>query len=954
MNETKKRLLLVDAPSYFYRAFHALPEFRSPSGEPTGAILGVVNMLRKLKQDFPSDYIAAVLDPRGKTFRDAIYPEYKATRQAMPEPLAVQIEPMIETIRVLGWPVIVVDGVEADDVIGTLVRAAAARGWDSVISTGDKDLTQLVDERVLWVNTMSGDRLDPAGVKAKFGVAPERIIDYLALMGDAVDNVPGVDKVGPKTACKLIEQYGSLEEVIAHADEVKGVVGENLRRAKDWLPSGRELLTVKTDVPLPFEMESLKDQGADNEKLADLFGRFGFRTLRDSLLNKEDAAERGDSLPPGGGPGRGSSSEDQRAAGARSIEKKGRNFAILNAGIDQVADITPFVDTRRYETVLDMDALELWARKLEAAPLACIDTETTSLDPMLAELVGISFAASPGEGAYVPLTHRYAGVPAQLPVDRVLARLRPWLEDATRAKVGQNTKYDRQVLASYGIAARGFVHDTLLESYVLQSHQRHDMDALATRFLGATGLTQYADVAGKGASQIPFDQVDIERATAYAAEDADVTLQIHAALWPRVERDTKLKRIYADIEIPVSSVLLAMERNGVLIDMQQLTRQGQELGQKMLDLERKAHELAGGPFNLGSPKQLAEILFDRLKLKVVKKTPSGAPSTDEEVLEKLAEDHPLCRTLLDHRSVSKLKSTYTDKLPKMVHPKTGRVHTNYAQAVAVTGRLSSNVPNLQNIPVRATEGRRIREAFVAPPGSKIVSADYSQIELRIMAHLSGDKGLVDAFARGEDVHRRTAAEVFDTPAEAVTSEQRRYAKVINFGLIYGMSAFGLAQNLGIERTAAASYMDKYFARYPGVAAYMDRTRQEAREQGFVETVFGRRLWLPDIQSSNQARRQGAERQAISAPMQGTAADLIKMAMIAVQEWLEREMLATKLVMQVHDELVFEVPEAELARVKPEVERLMMGVATLEVPLLVEAGRSEEHTSELQSQSNLVC
>ena len=942
MSETKKRLLLVDAPSYFYRAFHALPEFRSPSGEPTGAILGVVNMLRKLKQDFPSDYIAAVLDPRGKTFRDEIYPEYKATRQAMPEPLAVQIEPMIETIRALGWPVVVVDGVEADDVIGTLVRAATARGWDSVISTGDKDLTQLVDDRVLWVNTMSGDKLDPEGVKAKFGVPPDKIIDYLALMGDAVDNVPGVDKVGPKTACKLIEAYGSLEGVIAHADEVKGVVGENLRRVKEWLPTGRRLVTVKTDVALPFEMESLQDKGADNAKLAELFGRFGFRTLRDSLLNREDAPEKGDSLPlgsasraPGGG-----SSEEAKAAGTRSMEKKGRNFAILNAGIDQVHDITPFVDTRKYEAILDEEALERWAKRLEVAAIASIDTETTSLDPMQAEIVGISMSDAPGEGAYIPLTHRYAGVPAQLNLDRVLARLRPWLEDAGKAKVGQNTKYDRQVFGNYGIATRGFDHDTLLESYVLQSHQRHDMDALATRFLGATGLTQYADVAGKGASSIPFDQVSIERATAYASEDADVTLQIHNAMRPRIEGDAKLNRIYAEIEIPVSSVLLAMERNGVLIDMQQLTRQGQELGQKMLDLERKAHELAGGPFNLGSPKQLAEILFDRLKLKVVKKTPSGAPSTDEEVLEKLAEDHPLCRTLLDHRSVSKLKSTYTDKLPRMVHPKTGRVHTNYAQAVAVTGRLSSNEPNLQNIPVRTTEGRRIREAFVAPPGSKIVSADYSQIELRIMAHLSGDKGLVDAFARGEDVHRHTASEVFDTPPAQVTSEQRRYAKVINFGLIYGMSAFGLAGNLGIDRTAAASYMDKYFARYPGVAKYMDRTRQEAREQGYVETVFGRRLWLPDIQSSNQARRQGAERQAINAPMQGTAADLIKVAMIAVQAWIEREKLETKLIMQVHDELVLEVPDTELADVKTEVEKLMMGVARLDVPLVVEAGVGE--------------
>jgi DNA polymerase-1 len=929
MNETKKRLLLVDAPSYFYRAFHALPEFRSPSGEPTGAILGVVNMLRKLKQDFPSDYIAAVLDPKGKTFRDDIYPEYKATRQAMPEPLSVQIEPMIETIRALGWPVVVVDGVEADDVIGTLVRRAEAQGWDSVISTGDKDLTQLVNDRVLWVNTMSGDRLDPAGVKAKFGVPPELIIDYLALMGDAVDNVPGVDKVGPKTACKLIEQFGSLEGVIAHADEVKGVVGENLRRVKDWLPTGRALLTVKIDVELPFEMESLKDKGSDDAKLVELFTRFGFRTLRDAFINKEDAPEGGDSPAP--------TDDARKAAGQRVQEKKGRNFAILNAGIDQVADITPFVATRNYETVMDEEALERWARKLEDAAISCIDTETTSLDPMRAELVGISLSTAPGEGAYIPLTHRYAGAPAQLPMDQVLSRLRPWLEDAAKPKVAQNSKYDRQVLGNYGLAPRGFAHDTLLQAYVLESHQRHDMDALATRFLGASGLLQYADVAGKGASMIPFDQVEIERAAAYAAEDADVTLQIHGALLPRLKRDPKLDRIYSDIEIPVSGVLLTMERNGVLIDGALLSRQGQELGQKMLDLERKAHELAGGPFNLGSPKQLCDVLFTRLKLKTIKKTPSGAPSVDEEVLEKLAQDHPICSALLEHRGVAKLKSTYTDKLPRMVHPRTGRVHTNYAQAVAVTGRLSSNDPNLQNIPVRTAEGRRIREAFIAPPGSKIVSADYSQIELRIMAHLSGDKGLVDAFSRGEDVHRHTAAEVFDTALTDVSSEQRRYAKVINFGLIYGMSAFGLAQNLDIERSAAQSYMDKYFARYPGVAQYMERTRQEARERGYVETLFGRRLWMPDITSSNMARRQGAERQAINAPMQGTAADLIKMAMIAVQGWIERERLATKLVMQVHDELVLEVPEGELADVKANVEKLMMGVASLDVPLVVEAG-----------------
>ncbi|MEP7067863.1 MAG: DNA polymerase I [Usitatibacter sp.] len=919
MNDKKKRLLLVDASSYLYRAFHALPEFRSPSGEPTGAILGVINMLRKLKQDFPSDYIAAVFDPKGRTFRDDIYPQYKATRQAMPEDLAAQIEPLLETVKALGWPIVVVDGVEADDVIGTLVtHAERAHDWDSVISTGDKDLTQLVTDKVLWVNTMSNERLDPAGVKAKFGVPPERIVDYLALVGDAVDNVPGVEKVGPKTAAKMIEQFGSLEGVIERAGEVKGVVGENLRKVLDWLPTGRKLLTVKTDVELPFEMQSLVDKGADDAKLAELYQRFGFRTLRDALTNKEDAPEKGDSMPP-------------------AAPKGGRNFALLNAVEQPVENVTPFVAKREYETVIDEAALDRWVAKLAAAPLACVDTETTSLDPMTAQLVGISLSANAGEAAYIPLTHRYAGAPTQLATAVVLGKLAPWLEDAAKLKVGQNAKYDRHVFANHGVTVRGVAHDTLLQSYVLESHQRHDMDALAMRFLGASGLLQYVDVAGKGAGQIPFDQVEIQRAADYSAEDADVTLQLHGALMPRIEKEASLKRIYAEIEIPVASVLLTMERNGVLIDGQLLARQGQELGQKMLDLERKAHELAGGPFNLGSPKQLCEILFDRLKLKVVKKTPSGAPSTDEEVLEKLAQDHPICATLLEHRGMSKLKSTYTDKLPRMVHAKTGRVHTNYAQAVAVTGRLSSTDPNLQNIPVRTAEGRRIREAFIAPRGSKIVSADYSQIELRIMAHLSGDAGLVEAFSRGEDVHRHTASEVFDTPLAEVTSEQRRYAKVINFGLIYGMSAFGLAQNLAIDRTAAASYMEKYFARYPGVARYMERTRNEARERGYVETVFGRRLWLPDIASSNQARRQGAERQAINAPMQGTAADLIKLAMIAVQDWIEREKLAAKLIMQVHDELVLEVPEGELERVKPGVEKLMMGVATLDVPLVVDAG-----------------
>jgi DNA polymerase-1 len=600
------------------------------------------------------------------------------------------------------------------------------------------------------------------------------------------------------------------------------------------------------------------------------------------------------------------------------------------------AEKVAFVDTRRYETVTDAQAFERWVKKIEGAELVCWDTETSSIDPFNAHLVGLAFCVEPGEAAYIPVGHRYPGVSAQLDEDAVLQRLKAWLEDPKRPKVGQNGKYDRHVLANRGIVVRGVAHDTLLQSYVLESHQRHDMDSLAQRHLGAKTLL-YEEVAGRGASQIPFDQVDLQRATDYSAEDADVTLQLHRALFPRIAKDARLQRIYSEIEIPVAHVLFVMERNGVLIDMEQLSAQGHALGQKMLDLERRAHELAGGPFNLGSPKQLCDILFERLKLKVIKKTPSGAPSVDEEVLEKLAEDHPICKTLLEHRGLSKLKGTYTDKLPKMVNAKTGRVHTTYSQSTAVTGRLASLDPNLQNIPVRTVEGRRIREAFVAPPGSRILSADYSQIELRIMAHLSGDQSLAKAFAASEDVHRHTASEVVDTPLDEVTSEQRRYAKVINFGLIYGMSAFGLSQNLGIERSAAQAYMAKYFQRYPGVAAYMERTRNEARERGYVETVFGRRLWLPDIGSANQARRQGAERQAINAPMQGTAADLVKMAMIAVQEWIEREMLATKLVMQVHDELVFEVPEAELARVKPEVERLMMGVAKLDVPLLVEAG-----------------
>lgn len=910
------QLLLVDISSFFYRAFHAMPDFRSPTGEPTGALFGVANMLNKLRQEYPVNYSACVFDPKGKTFRDALYADYKANRASMPEDLVAQLAPLREMIAALGWPCVVVDGVEADDVIGTLAKHATARGVSTIISTGDKDLAQLVDANVLWYNTMSNEKLDMAGVKEKFGVPPERIIDYLALMGDTVDNVPGVEKVGPKTAAKWLAEYDSLDGVMANAAQIKGVVGENLRKALAWLPTGRELVTVKCDVPLPLEFDALQFKSPDLEKLDKLYEGFGFRGLR-AALGLSKTAETPDSTP------------------VFKQANKDASATRWSAGLP-ATEQTAFVNTRAYETILTEAELDRWVKKIDAAALVCLDTETTSLDPMRAEIVGISFACTAGEAAYVPCTHVYPGAPAQLPLALVLDKLRPWLVDGSKKKLGQNIKYDLHVFANHGIAVAGYVHDTLLESYVLESHQRHDMDSLAARHLGAKTIS-FEDVAGKGASQLGFEQVAIEIAAEYSAEDADVTLQLHDALYPQIARDQQLNHVYADLEMPVSQVLLTMERNGVLIDAQLLEKQSNELGQKMLLLEAKAHELAGQPFNLGSPKQLGEILFDKQGIKPLKKTPGGAPSTDEDTLEKLALDHPLPKVILEHRSLAKLKSTYTDKLPRMVNTKTGRVHTNYAQAVAVTGRLSSTDPNLQNIPVRTAEGRRIREAFIAPAGSVIVSADYSQIELRIMAHLSQDKGLMAAFHQGEDVHRATAAEVFSVPREAVTSEQRRYAKVINFGLIYGMSAFGLAANLGIERSAAASYIDKYFMRYPGVAAYMTRTRNEAHERGYVETVFGRRLWLPDIRSSNQARRQGAERAAINAPMQGTAADLIKLAMIAVQGWLTETKLTTKLIMQVHDELVLEVPSAELALVKQEIPALMTQVAKLDVPLVAEPG-----------------
>ncbi|HJU99335.1 MAG TPA: DNA polymerase I [Burkholderiaceae bacterium] len=911
-----KTLLLVDGSSYLYRAFHALPDLRSPDGYPTGAMHGMVNMLRRLRADYPAAYIACVFDAKGKTFRDEMYPEYKATRASMPDDLRLQIEPIHEAVKAMGWPILMVEGVEADDVIGTLAVQAAQAGMDVVVSTGDKDLAQLVNERVTLINTMSNEKLDQAGVLAKFGVPPNRIIDYLTLIGDTVDNVPGVHKCGPKTALKWLTQYDSLDGVMANAASVGGAVGENLRKALEWLPRGRQLITVKTDCDLSGHMstitESLMARPEDVETLLAFFTKYGFKTLQ-----RELSAASGKAAPAA-------------AAGAAA------GAAVIVAGgvTDDLFAEAPA--ELRYDTVLTDAQLDHWLAVIDAAALTAVDTETTSLEPMTAQLVGISLSVEPGVACYIPVAHTYAGVPEQLSREHVLARLKPWLEDENKPKVGQNLKYDSHIFANHGVQLRGIVHDTLLESYVFESHRPHDMDSLALRHLNVTTIP-FTDVCGKGASQITFDQVELGRATAYAAEDADITLRLHQYMIGKVEGDEKLNHIYRAIELPTAVVLQKIERNGVMIDAGLLATQSAELGARVAELEHKAHELAEQPFNLGSPKQIGEIFFDKLKLPVVKKTPSGAPSTDEEVLQKLAEDYPLPKVLLEYRGLSKLKSTYTDKLPKMINPHTGRVHTNYAQAVAVTGRLASNDPNLQNIPIRTKEGRRIREAFVAPAGSHIVSADYSQIELRIMAHISGDENMLRAFADGVDIHRATAGEIFGVPAGEVSSEQRRYAKVINFGLIYGMSAFGLASNLGIERGAAQSYIDRYFARFAGVKQYMEDTRAQAKARGYVETVFGRRLWLPEINSPNGPRRQGAERAAINAPMQGTAADLIKLAMIAVQGWLERDGLQTKMIMQVHDELVLEVPDAELALVREQLPRLMAGVAELKVPLTAEVG-----------------
>jgi DNA polymerase-1 len=907
-----KTLLLVDGSSYLYRAFHALQRagLRNRRGEPTGAIYGVLNMLRRLQKETPADYLACVFDAKGKTFRDEIYPEYKANRPPMPEDLAGQVAPLKEAIAALGWPMLDVPGVEADDVIGTLARQAERQGVRVIIASGDKDLAQLVNPAITIENAdpRTGEReiLDEAGVERKFGVRPDRMIDYLTLIGDSVDNVPGVDKVGPKTAVKWLGQYGTLDNVVHHADEIEGVVGENLRKSRDWLPRARALLTIKDDVPLQVGATDLFLRPRDTAKLAELFDRFDFKTWRQELQDRGSRVEdRANDRPP--------------------------------VGAVQPSILNPQSSAgRQYEAILTDKQLDFWLSKISAAPLVAFDTETTSLDPMRAELVGLSFSVESGAAAYVPVAHRYTGAPQQLAREAVLARMKPWLEDAGRAKLGQNAKYDMHVLANQGVRLAGVAHDTLLQSYVLESHQRHDMDSLAERHLGLKTIT-YDDVTGKGAGRIGFEQVAVERAAEYAAEDADVTLQLHQVLYPRIQSDEKLARIYQDVEMPLLLVLFNMERHGVLLDTERLRELSREFGDKMAEIEAKAHVEAGQPFNLNSPKQIQEILFEKRGLKPVRKTPGGAPSTDEDALQELALDHPLPKLILEYRALTKLKSTYTDKLPESINPRTGRVHTNYGQAVAVTGRLASNDPNLQNIPIRTAEGRRIREAFIAPPSAHILSADYSQIELRIMAHISQDASLLAAFAAGEDIHRATAAEIFGISPKAVGAEQRRYAKVINFGLIYGMSAFGLARQLGLERAAAQQYMDRYFARYPGVADYMKRTREAARETGRVETAFGRRLWLPEIKSGNPARRQAAERAAINAPMQGTAADLIKMAMIAVDRWLAKRRLKSRLIMQVHDELVLEVPDAELAEVKRELPKLMSGVAKLAVPLAVDVG-----------------
>ncbi|KRE96571.1 DNA polymerase I [Frateuria sp. Soil773] len=904
------QLILIDGSSYLYRAFHALPPLSNAQGEPTGALFGVVNMLRSTLKAKP-DYLAFVCDAPGPTFRNALYDQYKAHRPPMPDDLRAQVEPMMAIVGALGFPILCEPGVEADDVIGTLARQAQAQGIDVVISTGDKDLAQLVGPHVTLVNTMTSSTLDVAGVTEKFGVPPERIVDFLSLTGDSVDNVPGVPKCGPKTAAKWLAEYGSLDGVIANADKVGGKIGEALRAALPALPLSRELVTIKTDVPLQLSATDLTLRERDTDALRALFTRYEFKAaLKDLDAGAAPAPEAGGVivevaaavvLP------------DRPAAPDESLARPGD-----------------------YELVTTPERFAAWLRKLREAELIAFDTETTSIDAMQADIVGVSFAVEPGKACYIPLGHDYPGAPKQLDRDEVLRALKPVFEDPAKGKLGQHAKYDINILSHYGIAVRGLRHDSMLESYVWNATAtRHDMDSLARKYLGYETV-KYEQVAGKGAKQIPFSQVDLDTACRYAAEDADVTLRLHHALWPLLESVPTLRAVYESIEIPLVPVLAAMEQCGVLIDTGQLRLQSQQLGKRMLELQQQARGLAGREFNLDSPKQLQAILFDELGLTARLKTPTGQPSTNEEALEAIADEHELPRLILDYRGLAKLRSTYTDKLAGIVNPRTGRVHTSYHQGAVATGRISSSDPNLQNIPVRTEEGRRIRQAFIAPPGWKVLAADYSQIELRIMAHLSGDEGLLRAFREGGDVHRATAAEVFGLKPDEVTPNQRRAAKAINFGLMYGMSAFGLARQLGVDRGEAGDYMARYFSRYPGVRAFMDATREQAHRDGYVETIFGRRLYLENLNSRNQAHRAGAERAAVNAPMQGSAADIIKRAMIAVAAWIDGRD-DVRMLMQVHDELVFEVREDAVEAVRAAVVERMSGAAALSVPLLVEAG-----------------
>ncbi|MGY0505785.1 DNA polymerase I [Luteimonas sp. e5] len=906
-----KKLVLIDGSSYLYRAFHALPPLTNAAGEPTGALFGVVNMLRAHIKQAP-DYIAFVMDASGPTFRDELDPEYKANRPPMPDELRAQVEPLMQIVAALGLPILREPGVEADDVIGTLALQAAQAGVEVIVSTSDKDMAQLVRPGVTLVNTMSGSRLDSAAaVQEKFGVPPERIVDYLSLVGDKVDNIPGVDKCGPKTAAKWLHQYGSLQGVIENAEAIKGKVGDNLRAVLQRLPLNRELATIRTDLALDEDHASLAPRERDEDALRALYRHYGFnQALRE--LDGDDAAP------------------------AARVPTPARGFVAAPATTAE-ADIDPALAVAgEYEAVLERAQLDAWLQRLQAAEAFAFDTETDSLDPLRATLVGISLALEPGHGCYIPLGHDYPGAPAQLPLDEVIAALQPLFADPGKTRIAQNGKYDLHVLQRHGLDVHGVEQDTLLQSFVLDSSQRHDMDSQAKRLLGIDTV-RYSDVAGKGAKQIPFTQVALEDATGYAGQDADITLRLDRVQRPRLAAEPSLQRIYDEIEMPLLPVLARIEANGVLIDAEELRRQSADLGKRMLEAQQQATRLAGRSINLDSPKQLAALLYDELGLEARVKTPGGAPSTNEEALEAIADEHELPRTILDYRALAKLRSTYTEKLPEMINPDTGRLHTSYHQAGAATGRLASSDPNLQNIPIRSEDGRRIRRAFIAPPGRVLLACDYSQIELRIMAHLSQDPALISAFERGEDIHRATAAEVFATPLAEIDANQRRAAKAINFGLIYGMGAFGLARQLGISRGEAQDYISLYFSRYPGVHDYMERTRAQAREQGYVETVFGRRLYLPYIHARSQAQRAGAERAAINAPMQGTAADIIKRAMITIDAWLGAHREQARMLLQVHDELVFEADAGFVDELQQAVSARMVEAAQLRVPLLVDSG-----------------